>query len=227
MNGIINLLKPPCLSSAQAVSFIKRLTKEKIGHAGTLDPEACGVLPLMIGKATRLFDYIVEKQKVYVAELAFGVSTDTQDATGKVIAQSEQYPSKESLLEALELFTGNIFQCPPSFSAIKQGGKPLYKLAREGQMVQTKPRPIEVQKIELLDETSGHGFLLRVYCGKGTYIRTLCHDLGTQLGCPAHMRMLIRAQTGAFHINQAITMEEFEWAIEQKKKAGPWLVSME
>ena len=227
MNGIINLLKPPCLSSAQAVSFIKRLTKEKIGHAGTLDPEACGVLPLMVGKATRLFDYIVEKQKVYVAEIAFGVSTDTQDATGKVIAQGEQYPSKESLLAALQLFTGSIMQCPPSFSAIKQGGKPLYQLAREGQMVQTKPRPIEVQKIELLDQTSGHSFLLRIYCGKGTYIRTLCHDIGTEIGCPAHMRMLIREQTGSFHINQAITMEEFDLTMKQNGEPGKWLVSME
>ncbi|NLC32793.1 MAG: tRNA pseudouridine(55) synthase TruB [Clostridiales bacterium] len=227
MNGIINLLKPPCLSSAQAVSFIKRLTKEKVGHAGTLDPEACGVLPIMIGKATRLFDYIAEKQKTYVAEIAFGASTDTQDATGQVTVRGDQFPTKEKLQEILSLFTGSIMQCPPSFSAIKQDGKPLYKLAREGKMVQTNPRMIDVEKIDILGESSEHSFLLRIYCGKGTYIRTLCHDIGNAIGCPAHMRMLIREKTGSFNIAQAITMEEFELFMKLNCKPGEWLVRME
>ena len=226
MNGIINLLKPPCLSSAQAVSFIKRLTKYKVGHAGTLDPEACGVLPVMIGKATRLFDYIAEKQKVYVAEIAFGLATDTQDASGKTIRQGNNYPDRNDLSTVLPSFTGTIMQCPPAYSAIKKDGKPLYRLAREGVMVKTEPRPISVDKIELLNETSEHGYLLRIYCGKGTYIRTLCHDIGIKLNCPAHMRMLIREKTGPFSIEQAVTIEEFEKAVNQKTDPGLWLMSM-
>ena len=227
MNGIINLLKPPCLSSAQAVSFIKRLTKYKVGHAGTLDPEACGVLPVMIGKATRLFDYIAEKQKVYVAEIAFGLATDTQDASGETTRQGDNYPGRNDLSAVLSSFTGTIMQCPPAYSAIKKDGKPLYSLARDGVMVRTEPRPISIEKIELLNETNDYGFLLRIYCGKGTYIRTLCHDIGIKLNCPSHMRMLIREKTGPFHIEEAVTIEEFEQAVTQKKDPGSWLMSME
>lgn len=227
MNGIINLLKPPCLSSAQAVSFIKRLTGQKVGHAGTLDPEACGVLPIMIGKATSLFDYIAEHQKVYVAEIAFGTATDTQDATGVVIQRGNQYPDSEALKQVLDDFKGTVMQVPPSFSAIKRGGKALYSLARAGEMVEVPARPVKIQGVELLSRTKGHGFLLRVSCGKGTYIRTLCHDIGLRLGCPAHMRMLIRERTGPFSIDSAITMEEFETCVHSGRDSGPWLLSME
>lgn len=227
MNGIINLLKPPCLSSAQAVSFIKRLTGQKTGHAGTLDPEACGVLPIMVGKATSLFDYIAEHQKVYVAEIAFGTATDTQDATGHVIQRGDQYPDSDALRWILDDFKGRVMQVPPSFSAIKRDGKALYSLARAGEMIEVPARPVNIQDIELLSQTADHGFLLRVSCGKGTYIRTLCHDIGLRLGCPAHMRMLIRERTGPFCIDSAITMEEFEACVHNGINRGPWLLSME
>ena len=227
MNGIINLLKPPCLSSAQAVSFIKRLTGQKTGHAGTLDPEACGVLPIMIGKATSLFDYIAEHQKVYVAQIAFGTATDTQDATGIVMHKGHNYPDIDALRSVLDDFNGTLMQVPPSFSAIKRDGKALYALARAGEMVEVQARPVQIQGIELLSQTADHGFLLRVSCGKGTYIRTLCHDIGLRLGCPAHMRMLIRERTGPFCIDEAITMEEFEACVQNGTERGPWLLSME
>ena len=227
MNGIINLLKPPCLSSAQAVSFIKRLTGQKTGHAGTLDPEACGVLPIMIGKATSLFDYIAEHQKVYVTEIAFGTATDTQDATGHVTQRGDQYPDSDALRRILDDFKGTVMQVPPSFSAIKRDGKALYALARAGEMVEVPARPVQIQDIELMSQTAEHGFLLRVSCGKGTYIRTLCHDIGLCLGCPAHMRMLIRERTGPFCIDSAITMEDFEASVQNGIDRGPWLLSME
>lgn len=227
MNGIINLLKPPCLSSAQAVSFIKRLTKQKVGHAGTLDPEACGVLPVMIGKATSLFDYIAGHRKVYVTEIAFGTSTDTQDATGTITARGNQCPDAERLSRILESFVGTIYQIPPSFSALKRDGKPLYALARAGKMVEVPARPIDVYSIELLTQTSLNTFLLRIDCGKGTYIRTICHDIGQRLDCPSHMRFLLRERTGPFRIEDAITLEEFEHLTTKDIRGGSWLLSME
>lgn len=227
MNGIINLLKPPGLSSAQAVSFVKRLTGQKVGHAGTLDPEACGVLPIMIGKATTLFDYIAEHQKVYVAEIAFGTATDTQDATGRVIGRGEDFPDAEALRRSFERFQGTVMQVPPAFSALKREGKALYELAREGTPVALAARPVQIAQITLMSERPGNVFLMRIHCGKGTYIRTLCHDIGAFLGCPAHMRSLIREKTGPFEIQDAITMEELETAWKGGEQPGKWLLGME
>lgn len=227
MNGIINLLKPPGLSSARAVSVIRRATGQKAGHAGTLDPEACGVLPVMVGKATRLFDYLTEGDKVYLAVIAFGASTDTQDATGRVTGRSDSFPDGSALLDVLPGFTGQIMQRPPAFSAIKQGGKALYKAARQGLMIETVPRPTVIHGIELLGSAPGHAFRLRIRCGKGTYIRTLCHDIGQALGCQAHMRLLIREETAGFSISRAITLEELDLALRRGDEGGPWLRSME
>ncbi len=225
MNGIINLLKPPGLSSARAVSSLKRMTGAKLGHAGTLDPEACGVLPVMVGKATKLFDYLALGEKVYVVEIAFGSATDTQDATGLVIRSGDRYPAKDALLTALAAFEGQIMQRPPSYSAIKKGGVPLYALARKGEAVIAQERPVIIHGITAMGETAHHGYLLRIRCGKGTYIRTLCHDLGRALECPAHMRLLIREQTGIFRIEDAITLEELEAALKSGHACGPWLKS--
>lgn len=225
MNGIINLLKPPGLSSARAVSSIRKLTGAKLGHAGTLDPEACGVLPIMVGKATKLFDYLALGEKVYMAEIAFGAATDTQDATGQVTQSGDAYPDASAVQNALAGFHGEIMQRPPSYSAIKQGGVPLYALARRGEQVIAPARPVSVHQITLMGETPAHGFLLRIQCGKGTYIRTICHDLGQIIGCPAHMRLLIREQTGIFRIEEAITLEELEAALKAGKAQGPWLKS--
>lgn len=206
--GVINLLKPPGMSSAQAVAFIKRLSGLKAGHVGTLDPEAAGVLPILLGRATRIADYLIAGPKVYLAEIAFGAATDTQDAQGHVISRGESHPDKRALLSVLPRFTGSISQLPPQFSALKLGGTPAYKLARSGRKVDLTPRETEVDSITLLQEMPEHGFLMRIVCGKGTYIRTLCHDIGQALGCPAHMRLLIREESSYLSIHDACTVEE-------------------
>jgi len=209
MNGFLNILKPPGMTSAAVVAVVRRLTGEKrVGHAGTLDPEASGVLPVMIGRAARLFDYLVDKEKEYVAEVAFGASTDTQDATGKVIATGENYPSWAQIEDAARQLTGDIWQRPSMYSAIKQDGVAMYERARRGEEIEVPLRQVHVESIELHGETENHGALMTVRCGKGTYIRSICHDMGEIVGCPAHMRFLLRAQSGAFRLDTAMTIEE-------------------
>ncbi|MBQ8159149.1 MAG: tRNA pseudouridine(55) synthase TruB [Clostridia bacterium] len=216
MNGFINILKPPGMSSAAVVSFVKRITKEKrVGHAGTLDPEAAGVLPVMVGRATRLFDFLVEKQKVYVAEAAFGCSTDTMDAQGTVLATGDDYPSEERILVELQKLTGDIRQKPSMYSAIKKDGKPMYMRARAGESVDVPERVVHVDRIEPLGMKPGHGFLMRITCGRGTYIRSICDDLGRLCGCPCHMRFLERESTGPFLLDTAVTLEEAEAAMQE------------
>ncbi len=214
MDGFLNILKPPGMSSGAVVTVVKRLLKEKVGHAGTLDPEAAGVLPLMVGRATRLLDYFSDKEKEYVAQLAFGCATDTQDAQGTVTETGKSLPERAEIAAILPSFTGEIMQCPPAYSAIKLGGKPLYALARQGELVQTQPRPVMIHDITLGDETEKGVYVLTIRCGKGTYIRTLCHDLGQALHCPAHMRFLLRTQSGSFCIEDAITLEELTEAVQ-------------
>ncbi len=207
--GFLNVLKPPGMSSAQTVARVRRLLcGEKTGHAGTLDPEASGVLPLMIGKAARLFDYLQDKEKAYIAEIAFGYATDTQDAQGKAIAMGDAYPDENAIRAALPRFTGEQLQTPPMYSALSVNGQRLYHLARQGKTVAVAARPVTVNKLELLDLTSRHGALISVRCSKGFYVRTLCADLGEALGCPAHMRFLLRTQSGAFTLETAHTLEE-------------------
>ena len=209
MNGFYNIDKPAGMSSAAVVGVMKRLTGEKrVGHAGTLDPEAAGVLPIMVGRATRLFDYLVDKEKEYVTVCAFGTATDTQDATGRVTARGENYPEAEAVRAAADSLTGEIVQKPSMYSAIKVGGHPLYELARKGQTADVPERVVRVESIEMLGEEPDHGFRLRVVCGRGTYIRSICDDLGRLCGCPAHMRSLIREKSGFFRIGDALPLEE-------------------
>ena len=209
MNGFLNILKPPGMTSAAVVAVVRRMTGEKrVGHAGTLDPEAAGVLPIMVGKAARLFDYLVDKEKEYVAEAAFGVATDTQDATGRVIARGENYPDEAQLADAARQLTGDIWQRPSMYSAIKQDGKPLYARARAGETVEVPLRQVHVESIELHGMRPDHGLLMTVRCGKGTYIRSICSDMGDLVGCPAHMRFLLRSRSGAFTLETAMTLEE-------------------
>lgn len=211
--GFLNVLKPPGMTSSQVVGFVRRLLNgEKVGHGGTLDPEAAGVLPLMIGKAARLFDYMQDKEKVYFTEVAFGASTDTQDAQGKTLETGENYPSEEALLSILPEFTGDIMQRPPIYSALKQDGKRLYQLARNGQTAEIPLRPAKVHELELLKFTDNHGAILKIRCAKGFYVRSLCHDLGQRLGCPSHMRFLLRAQSGVFSLDTAVTLEQLQAA---------------
>ncbi|MBR5110645.1 MAG: tRNA pseudouridine(55) synthase TruB [Clostridia bacterium] len=217
MNGFINLLKPPGMSSGAAAAVIKRLTGEKAGHAGTLDPEAAGVLPIMVGRAARLLDYFADKSKSYIAQIAFSGATDTQDAQGVIIESQTRVPRREEILAVLPAFRGEIMQCPPAYSALKRDGVPLYELARQGFDVETKPRPASIRMLELQEQTGPDGFMLAVDCGSGTYIRTLCHDIGQALGAPAHMRFLLRTRHGAFSIEHAVTLEEVFAAKEQGK----------
>ncbi|MBR1584904.1 MAG: tRNA pseudouridine(55) synthase TruB [Clostridia bacterium] len=208
MNGFLNLLKPPGMSSGAAVAVVKRLTGERVGHAGTLDPEAAGVLPIMVGRATRLLDCIPDKSKSYVAEIAFAGATDTQDAQGTLIEPPVRVPGREEIERALAAFRGVIIQRPPAYSALKKDGVPLYALARKGQLVETQGRETVIRCLTLGESTGGDGYMLHVDCGSGTYIRTLCHDIGQALGAPAHMRFLLRTRHGAFDVQSACTIEE-------------------
>ncbi|MBR3098884.1 MAG: tRNA pseudouridine(55) synthase TruB [Clostridia bacterium] len=208
MNGFINIMKPTGMTSAAVVGVLRRLTGEKrVGHAGTLDPEAAGVLPIMIGKATRLFDYLVDRTKEYEAVIAFGSSTDTQDATGTVLETGGNYPDLETAREKAKLLTGDIVQKPSMYSAIKVDGKPLYARARKGETVEVPERIVRVDSIEITGEEPEHGMRMRVRCGKGTYIRSICDDLGKLCGCPAHMRSLTRTRSGYFTAETAVTLD--------------------
>ena len=219
--GFLNVLKPPGMSSAHVVSVVRRmLGGAKVGHAGTLDPEASGVLPLMVGKAARLFDYMQDKEKAYVTEVAFGAATDTQDAQGAVIAAGENYPDEAALRASLPAFTGSIMQVPPMYSAIKQDGKRLYELARDGKEAEVPAREVTVHELAFRGMTENHGALLAVRCSKGFYVRTLCHDLGIQLDCPAHMRFLLRTQSGPFTLATAQTLESLRKAAEAGQLAN-------
>jgi tRNA pseudouridine55 synthase len=227
MNGFINIHKPAGLSSAAVVGVMKRLTGEKrIGHAGTLDPEAAGVLPIMLGRATRLFDYLVDKEKEYEAVCAFGTATDTQDATGEVTARGEDYPDPARILQEIPKLTGDIRQKPSMFSAIKVGGRPLYDLARRGESAEVPERTVHVERIEILGEEPEHAVRLRIACGRGTYIRSICDDLGKLCGCPAHMRSLIRTRSGFFTLDGALTLEEAR-ELAEEGKLGQRLIPMD
>ena len=218
MNGYFNVNKPTGMSSAAVVAVLRRLTGvQRIGHAGTLDPEAAGVLPVMAGKATRLFDYLADKGKEYIAVCAFGVATDTQDATGTVTETGTGYPDRDTFLRAAEQLTGEIVQTPSMYSAIKVGGKPLYLRARRGETVNVPSRIVRIDGIELIRTTEEHGFEIRVRCGRGTYIRTLCADLGRLCSCPAHMRSLTRTRSGAFRIEEAVSLDTLRNAAEEGK----------
>ena len=212
MNGFLCVLKPPGMTSSDVVVRVRRRLPKgtKIGHAGTLDPEASGVLPLMIGKASRLFDYLVEKEKTYIAQLKPGYATDTQDAHGQILSGSGEGASLEQLAAVLPQFIGDIMQRPPMFSALKRDGQKLCDLARQGVEVEIEPRPTQVYAIDVMHALPDGSFMLRVRCGKGTYIRTLCHDIGAAMGTGAHMGLLLRTQTGMFTLEDAHTLEEIE-----------------
>jgi len=218
MNGFFNIMKPCGMSSAAVVAALRRMTGiKRVGHAGTLDPEAAGVLPIMIGKATRLFDYLTDKEKEYDAVIAFGCSTDTQDATGRILETGNCWPDIVTLRKAADQLTGDIIQIPSMYSAIKMQGEPLYKRARKGETIDVPPRKVHVESIEITGEAPDHGFCIRVRCGKGTYIRTLCHDIGRLCGCPAHMRSLIRTKSGVFSIRDALSLEQADELVGQNR----------
>jgi tRNA pseudouridine55 synthase len=200
MNGLVLLDKPQGLTSFTAASIMKRAYGTKrVGHTGTLDPLATGVLPVLVGRATRLCSYILESDKRYVAGIKLGITTDTLDITGKVLTETTPKVTKEQLIDALEKFKGTISQVPPMYSAIRVDGKHLYDIAREGGEVERAAREVTIHKIELLS-FSGEEFTIDVTCSKGTYIRTLADDIGRALGCGAAMTALRRIETAGFKI---------------------------
>lgn len=217
MNGFLIANKPTGITSSNMVVFVrKRLPRgTAVGHGGTLDPEASGVLPICVGAATRLFDYIIDKQKTYVAELQLGVETDTQDATGAVVRTLPVRAGAEDVRAALGEFVGEIEQIPPMYSAIKRGGKRMYQLARKGETVELEPRKCRVDGISLMEDCGGNRYRIRVDCGKGVYIRTLCHDIGRRLGCGGHMASLQRVRAGVFDLEHALSREEIDAAFER------------
>ena len=225
MNGFFNIWKPAGMSSAAVVAVMRRLTGEKrTGHAGTLDPEAAGVLPIMTGKAARHFDYLVDKEKEYEAVCAFGTSTDTQDFTGTVLETGDRYPDLATVREKAKSLVGTIRQKPSAYSAIKVGGQPLYVRARKGETVDVPERIVMIHSIEVTGEEPDHGVKLKVRCGKGTYIRTLCDDLGKKCGCPAHMRSLLRTRSGVFTLDTALTLDDARALAAEGKLADRMLM---
>lgn len=209
LHGVINVLKHAGVSSHDIVANVRKLLKtKKVGHTGTLDPDAVGVLVLCIGKATKLVEYLTNTNKTYRAELCFGYETDTQDGSGQIIKKTKLPEiDEQEFINILKNFLGEIEQIPPMFSAIKKNGQPLYKLARQGKVVEVEPRKIKIHKIDLLKFDKQRA-LIEVTCGKGTYIRTLCQDIGRALGSSAYMSFLLRTQSGNFHINNAYTLAE-------------------
>lgn len=206
--GILNVNKEKGISSARVVSLVRRaLDMKKVGHTGTLDLEASGVLPIVVGKATRVSDYMMTKDKVYETEMILGSKTDTLDAAGEITEKSDKKVSKEEFLEVMNTFRGEIEQIPPMYSALKVNGKKLYDLAREGIEIERKRRKVTIYDIKLLDFDFPKA-TIRVTCSKGTYIRTLVDDIGERLGTYAYVDELVRTRVGDFDIKDAIKSED-------------------
>ena len=206
MNGIIIIDKPQEWTSNDVVSRLRRVfNTRRIGHGGTLDPMATGVLPVFVGRATRGVEFFEHAEKVYETTVRFGLTTDTEDITGKVLTECDVQLTEEELLNVLPKFRGDILQVPPMYSAIKVNGQKLYDLARKGREVERQPRPITIHELELL-EFSGNEARLRVRCSKGTYIRTLCKDLGSALGCGGCMAALRRVQAGEYTLEGSVPL---------------------
>ena len=226
MNGILVIDKPRTWTSHDVVNRARKLLQEKrIGHTGTLDPLASGVLVLCIGKATRIVRYLEQDDKTYLAEMRLGVRTDTQDSDGRPVAVSE-YPSpaRADIEQVFRQFTGSILQRPPAFSAVKVKGVPSHRLARKGQLQEHAPRPVTVHVLDLLQYEDPF-VRFRVQCSKGTYVRTLCADMGDRLGCGAHLTALTRERAGRFSLDSAISLEQLA-ARAEEGTVGSVLVSL-
>ena len=224
-NGIINVYKEAGFTSFDVVAKLRGMLKvKKIGHTGTLDPEAVGVLPVCVGYATKICDLLTDATKEYVATMRLGVETDTQDMTGSILNEypvDENVLTDERLLKAFEKFTGDIEQIPPMYSAIKVNGQKLYDLARKGIEVERKKRNVRIEEIELLNgfhnTANGPMIRFRVVCSKGTYIRSLCHDLGKELGCGGAMEHLERTRVGCFSSDNAYTLSSIQTIVDESK----------
>ena len=215
MNGIILVDKPQDWTSHDVVAKLRGVLHERrIGHSGTLDPLAAGLLVVFVGRATRAVEFAEADSKEYLAGLRLGVSTDTQDITGNIVAESAALPDEAALREALGRFIGDIEQIPPMYSAIKIGGKKLYELARRGESVERAPRKITVSAIDIAGR-DGDDYILNISCSKGTYVRTLCSDIGEALGCGACMSSLRRTRAGVFSVDDAHSLADIEAAVRE------------
>lgn len=210
MDGIINCYKPVGITSFDAVNRVKKIVKgPKVGHTGTLDPAASGVLPICIGKATKLIDYIMEGKKGYRVEMTLGIVTDTYDREGKILCEKEVISSEADIIAAIQCFKGEIMQVPPMYSAIKHKGKRLYELARDGVEIERQPRKISIDDVNIL-RIEKNKVIFDVECSKGTYIRSLCFDIGEKLGCGAMMSALERTFSGEFRLQNAVNINNLD-----------------
>ncbi len=228
INGVINIYKEKGYTSHDVVAIVRKtLNRVKAGHTGTLDPEAEGVLPVCIGKATRLSDFIMSDDKEYRAEIIFGITTDTEDEHGKILETKDVNLSKNDIEEAIKSFIGEYAQIPPMYSAIKIDGRKLYDLAREGKVVERKERLIKIFDIQVLEFLPENRAVIHVKCSKGTYIRTLCADIGKKLGCGACMGNLVRTRTGKFNIENSIKLSDLKEMVNANNSEHPYILTIE
>ncbi len=212
MNGILCINKPQGFTSFDVVAKLRGMLKiKRIGHAGTLDPMATGVLPIFVGSATKACDIMPDNHKSYTASFMLGMSTDTQDSTGKTLTTSDVTSGKSEIEKILPQMTGSIMQIPPMYSAVSVNGKRLYELARQGIEIEREPRNIIVDKLQLIEfNDQEHSGVLQICCSKGTYVRTIIHDIGQALGCGAVMTSLVRTSSNGFDISESVTLEKLQ-----------------
>lgn len=218
MNGVLNILKPTGMTSHDVVSSVRKILNiKKVGHAGTLDPNVSGVMVVCVGKGTKISEYLMNQDKEYVCELILGQNTDTQDSYGKVIEQREiNNISEDIILKVLKDFKGKQLQTPPAYSAVKLNGKKLYEYARQNISVEKQPKEINIKHIELI-KYENNRVLMKVNCSKGTYMRTLCNDIGEKLGTLGYMGVLIRTETKGLHINNSVTLSDLKFLFDNNR----------
>lgn len=218
MNGILNILKPTGMSSHDVVSFVRKsLGMKKVGHAGTLDPNVAGVLPICIGKGTKFSDFLINGDKEYICEIKFGQSTDTQDVYGNIVEKLEVFDfNKDLVVDTINSFKGTIYQIPPAYSAVKLNGKKLYEYARQNIIIKKEARQTEIKSLDIL-KINIPNVLIKVRCSKGTYMRTLCHDIGVKLGIPAHMGILIRTEAKGLKIENSLSLEDLSFLAQMNR----------
>ena len=217
-DGVLLINKPIGITSFDVVAKVRRLFGTKqVGHTGTLDPMAEGLLGVLVGRAVKASEFLTEKDKEYIAGLRLGITTDTEDTTGKILTETDDIPDRDTVLQTARSFVGEIMQIPPMYSALKVDGKKLVDLAREGVVIERKSRPITVYELDI--DGDGRDYTMRIFCSKGTYIRTLCADIGEKLGCGGAMSALKRTKAGVFTLENAYTLEALaEMTPEEREK---------
>ena len=221
INGILDLYKDEGMTSHDAVAIVRRIYKtKKVGHTGTLDPMATGVLPVLVGRAAKAAELLVSDDKIYRAGLRLGITTDTEDTTGAVLTKSDDIPDADTVLAVCREFVGDIMQVPPMYSALKVDGKKLVDLARQGVSIEREARPIRIHSLNVEVTDSPRDYILTVHCSKGTYIRTLCADIGARLGCGGAMSSLCRLASGDFKLEDTYTLDAIEALTTEERYAA-------